>query len=179
MSNPATSENRVFASPTSKPKEKEKAKEPRDEDEYDLPAASVVKAAKKDLPPALPLAKEAKTALLKSAKMFIHFLTACSNDIAQNDNKSTVTVDHVLKALEEMEVPSQLRQQVVDYMQNLKNEEQQKRQKRKDPPTSLSTKAQQPISALQQSDSSNTLPTTQTEPDFSSPTKKQNTGSEG
>jgi len=74
------------------------------EDIYGFPIASVMKIVKRVLPENIQVAKESKQAFTIGAKMFVHFLIACANDICQNEGKAIITSEHVMKALDELEL---------------------------------------------------------------------------
>lgn len=47
--------------------------------------------------------KEALQAFGESAKIFIHYLTATANEICRDGRRQTISVDDVLRAIEELE----------------------------------------------------------------------------
>lgn len=47
--------------------------------------------------------KEALAAFGESAKIFIHYLTATANEICRDGKRQTISVDDVLRAIEELE----------------------------------------------------------------------------
>jgi len=74
-------------------------------EDYEIPKTVVIRLSKAALPENVQIAKDAKLALTKSARLFVQFLTACSNEVCDTQPKGggKVTPEHVLKALEEME----------------------------------------------------------------------------
>jgi TATA-binding protein-associated factor Taf7 len=49
------------------------------------------------------IAKDTKLALTKAAKVFILYVTACANDFCKSCNRTTIGVNHVHGAIEELE----------------------------------------------------------------------------
>ncbi|ELR14904.1 CCAATbox binding transcription factor subunit HAP3-related, putative [Acanthamoeba castellanii str. Neff] len=68
-------------------------------DDYELPRAVVTRLLKSSIQ------KEAKEAITKAAKIWILYATACANDFCQNSNRSTISANDVLMAMEELEFP--------------------------------------------------------------------------
>ncbi|XP_022152961.1 DNA polymerase epsilon subunit 3 [Momordica charantia] len=53
--------------------------------------------------------KDSLLAFCESARIFIHYLSATSNDICKESKRQTIKADDVLKALEDMEFPELVR----------------------------------------------------------------------
>eukprot|EP01114_Cavostelium_apophysatum_P016383 TRINITY_DN4642_c0_g1_i2.p1 TRINITY_DN4642_c0_g1~~TRINITY_DN4642_c0_g1_i2.p1 ORF type:complete len:154 (-),score=23.39 TRINITY_DN4642_c0_g1_i2:81-521(-) len=74
-------------------------------EEYEIPRTVVNRIIKASLPTEdnVQIAKDAKLALTKSARIFVQFLAACANDICTNEHKTKITTEHIIQAIEEME----------------------------------------------------------------------------
>eukprot|EP01102_Stenamoeba_stenopodia_P005293 TRINITY_DN1586_c0_g1_i1.p1 TRINITY_DN1586_c0_g1~~TRINITY_DN1586_c0_g1_i1.p1 ORF type:complete len:136 (-),score=43.55 TRINITY_DN1586_c0_g1_i1:92-451(-) len=75
-------------------------------DDQDLPKAVVNRLIKAALPDNVQVASDAKLALAKAAKIFILYASACSNDFCMQGNRSTISANDVLSAIEELELES-------------------------------------------------------------------------
>lgn len=80
------------------------------EHDVDLPKALIRKIVKQKLSSAVPegkgdvnVAKDALLAFSESAKVFISFLTTAANDICKENKRQTISPEHVLQALDELD----------------------------------------------------------------------------
>ena len=80
-----------------------KASGTTDIDEFDLPRTVINRIAKTSFPDGTALAKETRLALTKSATVFINYITGAASDACRAQNKKTISVDHIYKALEDSE----------------------------------------------------------------------------
>ena len=71
-------------------------------DSFELPRSNIVKCAKTDLPDSVQLRKEVQQALVKSATVFISYLTATAHDHARKRAGKIIGPQHVLDALREL-----------------------------------------------------------------------------
>lgn len=74
-----------------------------DIDDFDLPRTVINRIAKTCFPEGTALAKETRLALTKSATVFINYITGAAGDACKAQNKKTISVEHIYKALEESE----------------------------------------------------------------------------
>jgi DNA polymerase epsilon subunit 3 len=74
-----------------------------DIDDFDLPRTVINRIAKTCFPEGMALAKETRLALTKSATVFINYITGAAGDACKAQNKKTISVEHIYKALEESE----------------------------------------------------------------------------
>jgi len=82
------------------------------DESHELPRAVITRIIKQSLPENVQVAKDAKLALAKAAKYFILYLSSCSNDFCKSCNRTTIGVNHVYGACEELEFP--------DFVEKLK-----------------------------------------------------------
>jgi histone H3/H4 len=83
-------------------------------DDFDLPRTVINRIAKNSFPDGTALAKETRLALTKSATVFINYITAAAGDAAKSQNKKTISVDHIYKALEDSEFDG-----ILDYVKEM------------------------------------------------------------
>lgn len=81
-------------------------------DQFELPKAPVAKIARSEMPESMQLRKEVNTALVKSASVFVSYLTAAAHDVASAKGSKTIGAPHVLDALRELEFPPALRREL-------------------------------------------------------------------
>ncbi len=74
-------------------------------DAFELPRTTILKTAKSspDLPESVQLRKDLQSALVKSASVFISYLTAMAHDNATRKGGKTIAAQHVLEAVGEIE----------------------------------------------------------------------------
>ena len=72
-------------------------------EQYELPKANISRLIKQSLPEGVTVQKEAKQAITKAAKIWILYATACSNDYCMNCNRTTISANDVLSAMDELE----------------------------------------------------------------------------
>ena len=72
-------------------------------DDVGLPKASVVKAIKELMPEGVRVAGDANDLLLQCCNQFVHLISTQANDISEREKRSTISPEHVVKALEELE----------------------------------------------------------------------------
>lgn len=87
---------------------------------YELPRAQVIKVAKSDIPDSVQLRKEVQQALVKSASVFISYLTAAAHDRATGKGGKIISANHVLEAWKELEIGGEdevrvLKEQLGEY----------------------------------------------------------------
>ncbi|KAL6062144.1 DNA polymerase epsilon subunit 3 [Balamuthia mandrillaris] len=74
-------------------------------DELELPKAVINRLIKKSLPEGVLIQKDAKLAIAKACKIWILYVTACANDFCQTSDRSLISANDVLAAMEELEFP--------------------------------------------------------------------------
>ncbi|KAJ1970466.1 hypothetical protein H4R35_005848 [Dimargaris xerosporica] len=72
-------------------------------DELDMPRAVILRLMKGVLDDGMGIASDAKLAAGKATTVFISYIAAMANDIARSTRHKTVTLQHVMRALEEAE----------------------------------------------------------------------------
>lgn len=72
-------------------------------EDLSLPKATVQKIIGEILPKDIAIAKEAREAITELSIEFIGLLSTVLNEIAEKEAKKTITSDHVVKALEELD----------------------------------------------------------------------------
>lgn len=87
---------------------------------YELPRTQVIKVAKSDIPDSVQLRKEVQQALVKSASVFISYLTAAAHDRATGKGGKIISANHVLEAWKELEIGGEdevrvLKEQLGEY----------------------------------------------------------------
>ncbi|XP_076047905.1 DNA polymerase epsilon subunit 3-like isoform X2 [Oratosquilla oratoria] len=68
-----------------------------------LPNAVIARIIKDSLPEGVSVSKEARSAIAKSASVFVLYATSTANNLAQKNKKKTVSGQDVLTAMKEME----------------------------------------------------------------------------
>ncbi|SNX84938.1 related to dna polymerase epsilon p17 subunit [Melanopsichium pennsylvanicum] len=76
-------------------------------DLYDLPRTSVIRAAKSDLPDTVQIRKEVQSALVKSATVFVSYLTSAAHDRVIGKGGKIISATHVLEAVKELGIPDE------------------------------------------------------------------------
>lgn len=71
---------------------------------FDLPRTNIVKLAKSDIPDSVQLRKEVQQALVKSATVFISYLSAAAHDRVAGKGGKIISAQHVLEAVKEVEL---------------------------------------------------------------------------
>lgn len=77
-------------------------------DDLSLPKATVQKIISEILPKGMAISKEAREAVTECCIEFIMMLSTQLNDIAEKEAKKTIALDHVVKALEELDFKNYL-----------------------------------------------------------------------
>ncbi|CDR88510.1 related to dna polymerase epsilon p17 subunit [Sporisorium scitamineum] len=70
---------------------------------FELPRSNIIKCAKSDIPDSVQLRKEVQQALVKSATVFISYLTATAHDNATKKKGKIITAQHVLDAVRQID----------------------------------------------------------------------------
>ncbi|XP_070494422.1 DNA polymerase epsilon subunit 3 [Chironomus tepperi] len=94
-----------------------------------LPLTVVQRIIKDALPPNAIAKQEAKLAIARSASVFILFLTSAATDITSSANQKTISANHVLAALKEIEFESfvpELEKSLENYRNIMKNKKEKK-----------------------------------------------------
>ena len=105
--------------------------EPQNE-HFELPNAVVSRIVKKALPDNIQIQKEAKVAIAKAAKIWILYATACANDFCLNSNRSTISGNDVLAAMNELEFGHFVEPLKETLQLHKKEQESKKAQRKKD-----------------------------------------------
>lgn len=100
-------------------------------DDLELPRAVVARIIKSALPDGVIVATDAKSALNTASRVFISYITAMANDLAQQSNRKTLTAQDVIKAMEETEFP-QFCDPLNETLTRYKKDQQEKKGKKKD-----------------------------------------------
>ncbi|KDN45275.1 histone-fold-containing protein [Tilletiaria anomala UBC 951] len=77
-------------------------------DNFELPKSQVAKLAKSVMPANVQLRKDVQTALIKSATVFINYLSAAAQDRSNENGRKTVTGQDVLLAVQEIDMPEEM-----------------------------------------------------------------------
>lgn len=90
---------------------------------FELPRSNIVKCAKSDIPDSVQLRKEVQQALVKSATVFISYLTATAHDNATKKKGKIITAQHVLDAVRQIDLAgedemAELKAQLKGYRDN-------------------------------------------------------------
>jgi histone H3/H4 len=64
--------------------------------DFEPPVACIQRVIKSVLPESVQIGKDAKAAFARSAGIFIMYITACANDFAKDNKRSTITAGDVL-----------------------------------------------------------------------------------
>jgi DNA polymerase epsilon subunit 3 len=96
----------------------------------ELPRAVITRLIKQSLPENVKMAKDAKLAVIRAAKVFILYVTACANDFSRSCNRTTIGVNHIFGALEELEF-KEFNEKLKKAFEEYKKEQQSKKQARK------------------------------------------------
>lgn len=70
--------------------------------EFEVPLATINKILKAALPDGATCTKDAKSAFSKAAGIFVLYITACANDLAKTNKRSTITAQDIKVALNEL-----------------------------------------------------------------------------
>lgn len=76
-------------------------------DDVGLPKSTLQKSIKDLVPKDMRIASEASDLLVQCCNQFVHLLSTQANDISEREKRSTITPEHVVKALEELEFGEQ------------------------------------------------------------------------
>lgn len=71
-------------------------------DTFELPRSNIIRCAKTDLPDTVSLRKDVQSALVKSATIFISYLTSIAHDNATKKGGKIIAAQHVLDAVKEV-----------------------------------------------------------------------------
>ena len=104
--------------------------------EFEPPAAQIVRIVKDVLPKGVQLTKDARAAFQKAAGIFIHYLTTASNDICNENKRSTIYPNDVLVALKDLEFHDFIAP-VERVLEKLKNEHEINKKRKKDAAAAL------------------------------------------
>ncbi|WFD23258.1 DNA-directed DNA polymerase [Malassezia equina] len=94
-------------------------------DQFELPKASIAKLARSEvrdpaliqIPEAMQLRKDTLTALVKSASVFVSYLTAASHDVALARGNKTISAAHVMDAMRELDFPPHMRRELREQLE--------------------------------------------------------------
>lgn len=75
-------------------------------EDLNLPNTVVTRLMKEALPADVKISNESRTALTRATSVFVLYLTSAATDVADKKKQKTLTVDHVLAGLEEIEFES-------------------------------------------------------------------------
>lgn len=95
------------------------------EAEFGLPVASITRIVKSRLPEGVQVGKDAKLAFSKAAGIFVLYLTACAGDICRDSKRSTIGVNDIFAALEEIEF-EEYKEPLRVFLNRYRHEQQQK-----------------------------------------------------
>ena len=71
-------------------------------DEVGLPKATMQRVMKDRLPAGMAMAADAREIVTKCCEEFVHLISATANELSEQEKKSTITPEHVLKALQDL-----------------------------------------------------------------------------
>ncbi|GAC75119.1 hypothetical protein L1887_51505 [Cichorium endivia] len=100
-------------------------------DSYELPRSNVIKTAKTDIPDSVQLRKEVQQALVKSASVFISYLTATAHETAQGKGAKIISAQHVLDAVGQLELGDEAQKEMKAQLRAYRENAQQKKVKAK------------------------------------------------
>jgi histone H3/H4 len=72
-------------------------------DDVGLPKSTLQKSIKDLLPKEMRIAGDASDLLVQCCNQFVHLISTQANDISEREKRSTISPEHVIKALEELE----------------------------------------------------------------------------
>uniref|UniRef100_A0A182MG16 DNA polymerase epsilon subunit 3 n=1 Tax=Anopheles culicifacies TaxID=139723 RepID=A0A182MG16_9DIPT len=75
-------------------------------EDLNLPNTSVTRLIKEAIPADVKVSSECRIALARATSVFVLYLTTTATTVAQQKNHKSLTADHVLKGLEEIEFES-------------------------------------------------------------------------
>jgi histone H3/H4 len=73
------------------------------DDDVSLPKSTIQKLIKDLMPDGVRIAADATDMVARCANEFVHLVTTQANEISEREKKSTITPDHIIKALDELE----------------------------------------------------------------------------
>lgn len=73
------------------------------QDDVGLPRTTVQKSIKELMPKEMRIAGDASELLVQCCNQFVHLVSTQANDISEREKRSTISPEHVVKALEELE----------------------------------------------------------------------------
>ena len=85
-------------------------------DQLELPRTQVIKVAKSELPDSVQLRKETQQAIIKSATVFISYLTATAHDNASKKGGKTINANHVLEAVKELDLGDDAQKELKEHL---------------------------------------------------------------
>lgn len=85
---------------------------------HSLPIATIKKTTKQAVPPALKLSADLTDMLGQCCLEFVEMLFSSANSISNDEKKTTITPEHVLAAIEQLELPG-LKAPLTEYLQEL------------------------------------------------------------
>ncbi|EDS33702.1 DNA polymerase epsilon subunit 3 [Culex quinquefasciatus] len=98
-------------------------------EDLNLPNTVVTRLMKEALPADVKISNESRTALTRATSVFVLYLTSAATDVADKKKQKTLTVDHVLAGLEEIEFESfikPLKNDLENYRKLVKNKKDKK-----------------------------------------------------
>uniref|UniRef100_A0A182NLW5 DNA polymerase epsilon subunit 3 n=1 Tax=Anopheles dirus TaxID=7168 RepID=A0A182NLW5_9DIPT len=75
-------------------------------EDLNLPNSSVTRLIKEAVPAEVKISNECRVALARATSVFVLYLTSAATSAAQQKNQKSLSADHVLKGLEEIEFES-------------------------------------------------------------------------
>ncbi len=91
----------------------------------------MIKTAKTDIPDSVQLRKEVQQALVKSASVFISYLTATAHETAQGKGAKIISAQHVLDAVGQLELGDEAQKEMKAQLRAYRENAQQKKVKAK------------------------------------------------
>lgn len=72
------------------------------EDEVGLPKATMMKVIKDRLPENMKIASDASQTIIKCCDEFVRMISTTANEFSEQDKKTTILPEHIIKATEEL-----------------------------------------------------------------------------
>ncbi|EFN58286.1 hypothetical protein CHLNCDRAFT_14485, partial [Chlorella variabilis] len=93
------------------------------QDDVGLPRTTVQKSIKELMPKEMRIAGDASELLVQCCNQFVHLVSTQANDISEREKRSTISPEHVVKALEELEFGPQYLEAVKAGLDNKEHRE--------------------------------------------------------
>ncbi|XP_053443926.1 DNA polymerase epsilon subunit 3-like [Nycticebus coucang] len=104
-------------------------------EDLNLPNAVITRIIKEALPDGVNISKEARSAISRTASVFVLYATSCANNFAMKGKCKTLNASDVLSAMEEMEFQwfvTPLKEALEAYRREQKGKKEASEQKKKD-----------------------------------------------